>query len=159
MKLFLYLFISLGLFACGSSSDDNNTVDGAAVMEEVPESNVISKTQFFGQEGNLYKPKGDPLASGAGNMVVLLSSKFTTQFDSCEIKKKSGETAQLTCLNSVPWTQTPFSCFSNGNRQTWRANFKCSDVAEIKVVCQDSMQEVTFTLENEAARTNVCGRY
>lgn len=115
-------------------------------------------TETFGVDGNLYKPVSDETASGGGNMVVLLSSKFTTQFNTCKIRNSAGEIVDLFCLNSVPWTQIPFSCFSNGNRQTWRANFKCSSVGEVRVSCQDSVQTVEFVAPG-GATGNVCTRF
>ncbi|MCO6431967.1 MAG: hypothetical protein J5J00_14000 [Deltaproteobacteria bacterium] len=120
--------------------------------------NPIVSTQFFGESGNLYKPASDETSSGQGNLVVLLSSQFTTQFDSCEMRKANGEIAQLICINDQPWTHVPFSCFSNGGRQTWRANFRCNEAAEVRVVCRDLNQEVTFTVP-DAALGHVCTRF
>ena len=160
--------LSLTLLAVGGcqrverSSGSEEVVTDVSIPEDFsvfePPSNPIVSTQFFGRDGNLYKPVSDPDASGGGNMVVLLSSQFTEQFDSCEIPVRSGRKAQLTCINDQPWTQIPFSCFSNGNRQTWRASFGCSEVAEITVTCYQFNQEVVFTLPDES-KFRVCTRF
>ncbi|MEZ4753511.1 MAG: hypothetical protein R3A13_04270 [Bdellovibrionota bacterium] len=165
------IFSILALSACGNgttrnvdlsgngSSGENNSSE-EIVDETIPEisDNPVVETQFFGSNGNLWKPSGDAHASGAGNLAILLSSSFRDQFDSCKLKKTSGETVDLLCLNTVPWTQIPYSCFSNGNRQTWRANFKCNEAAEVKVTCYEDKQEVVFTVP-EAQRGAVCSRF
>lgn len=152
--LMLLLIIPL-LSGCGDSSDN----DTAAPEETIqPESSIAKSTQIFGQTGNLWKPSGDGHGGSPGNLVILLSSQFTTQFDNCEVKTKDGQTAQLLCINDQAWTQIPYSCFTNGNRQTWRANFKCSNAAEVTVVCRDTTQEVTFTVD-AARRNQVCSRH
>ena len=178
MKKFIIL-LSFVIMACGGSSkgSDNNssttetstaststadttstTTETTATEEVEISNNPIVTTQFFGEGGNLYKPSSDPHGAGQGNMVVLLDASFTEEFDSCEIKLNTGETRQLTCINDQPWTQIPFSCFSNGNRQTWRADFKCGSVAEVKVTCREEKQEVIFTVP-EAQRGNICTRF
>lgn len=129
-----------------------------AVDEAPVEENPITDIQFFGQNGNLYKPRGDDHGAGGGNLVVLLSSQYTVEFERCEIRLRSGQVAQLRCINDQPWTQIPYSCFSNGNRQTWRADFKCSDVAEVSVTCREEKQEIVFTVP-ERQRGQVCSRF
>ena len=125
----------------------------------IPEiENPIVVTEFFGQEGNLYKPTSDDHGAGQGNLVFLASAKFARQFESCSIKKSDGSTAALLCINDQPWTQIPFSCFSNGNRQTWRASFGCAEAGEVKVTCKDLNQEVVFTVPEEQ-RGFVCNRF
>ena len=115
-------------------------------------------TDFFGSDGNLYKPVADEDSVGSGNLVILLSSSYTEQFDSCTIQTITGETAELFCLDDAPFTQIPFSCFSNGDRQTWRANFTCDQVATIDVICRSSTQEVRFTVP-ETQMAQVCTRF
>ena len=141
----------------GSSGGDGDSVSEEMTTEEV--ANPIARTtEFFGAEGNLYKPRSDITGAGAGNLVVLFSSKFTQEFNSCETTLNTGEVAQLICINTEEWTQVPFSCFSNGNRQTWRANFKCEAMAEVKVTCFDDNQEIDFTVP-EAQRGQICSRF
>lgn len=141
--LFLTLLSVCLLNACSHGGGGDDTGDGPAAG--IPEiGNPIVQTQIFGENGNLYKPRSAEDSAGTGNLVVLLSPQFTTQFDSCEIRKSNGEIGQLICINDQPWTHVPFSCFSNGNRQTWRANFRCDEVAEVKVTCRDFQQEVIF---------------
>jgi len=145
--------IFVALLGCGGSSSDD-----AAIEEALTSLNLVASEQTFGQNGNLWKPSGDDHGAGGGNLVVLLSSQFTTQFDSCDVRLNTGEVAPLVCINNQPWTHTPYSCFSNGNRQTWRANFKCSSAAEVKVVCRDIQQEVIFTVD-ESIRNQICSRH
>lgn len=161
-KLLSSWILALGLFlvalpGCGDGSNDGT--DDEVNEEFIEEEGAITRlNETFGVDGNLYKPVGDDHGAGAGNLVVLLSPKFSTQFDSCEIPVRSGGMATLTCINDQPWTHIPYSCFANGDRQHWRANFKCSDVAEIKVVCRSADMEVTFTAP-EGQRGSICTRF
>lgn len=141
LNLFL-LATTLILSSCGSSGSGDGADSGE--IPDVELSNPIVVRETFGEDGNLWKPASDGHSSGAGNLVVLLSAKFTKQFESCSIKKNTGETEQLICINDQPWSHVPFSCFSNGGRQTWRANFKCWEAGEVKVTCKDTNQEVVF---------------
>lgn len=154
------LLVSLLIFvaSCGGGSGGSTPEENTSAEDLSLTENPIVKTQFFGSEGNLWKARADETASGSGLLVVLLSAQFTQKFDSCEVKLASGETAQLFCNDRVEWTQIPFSCFSNGNRQTWRASFSCDKVAEVKVTCRSLNQEVIFTVPEEQ-RANVCWRF
>ncbi len=161
------LSLLITLLACDDSNDysSEEVEDIAAVSSEsasggadVVVENPIVSTQFFGQNGNLWKPAGDDHGAGAGNLVVLLSAEFTEEFDSCEVVHASGEVRQLICINDQPWTHTPFSCFSNGDRQTWRADFKCSEAAEVKVTCREEKQEIVFTVPDQV-KHQVCSRF
>lgn len=152
----ILVIIAIISISCGGGSSDSGETDTVSVP--LFESNPIVRTQFFGVDGNLYKPESDLHGSGGGNLVVLIGAQFAEQFDSCEIPLADGSIAPLACLNSESWTEVPFSCFSNGNRQTWRANFRCSSVAEVKVTCRSFNQEVVFTVPEEL-RGNVCTRY
>jgi len=145
------LFLCFTLFACGGGSSG-----GDALTDAVDTASVIE--QAFGTEGNIWKPEADAISSGAGNLVVLFSSKFTNEFSSCELMLNDGSTAQLICINNQPWTQTPFSCFSNGGRQTWRANFKCDAAGSVEVLCKDTDVDYIFTVP-AAARAQVCSRF
>jgi len=162
MRYLTILFLFLSLIACGSSSDEEEIIDaitGEEMSEETMETNPIAmSTQFFGQNGNLWKPEADPTSAGAGLLVILLSASFTEQFDSCEITNNAGETVPLVCINDQPFTQIPFSCFSNGNRQTWRAPIPCEQVGAVRAICRSFNQEVTFTVP-EAQRGQVCSRF
>lgn len=135
---------SLMFASCGSSGGGGEEESTEAVVLE----ETITKAfeEYFGVEGNLWKPRSDDHSSSPGNLVVLLSSKYTTRFDTCEIPLNDGTTAQLLCIDTESWTHTPYSCFSNGGRQTWRASFGCSKAARIEVVCRDSDKEVVFTV-------------
>lgn len=185
MKRLFVFFFALSLTACGGSSgsgesegvegfsdelaeevDEGEQVEqppvAEAPLEEPPASNPIVSTQIFGQNGNLWKPAGDDHGSSPGSLVVLLSGQFTEQFDSCEVRDTSGNVRQLTCLNTVPWTHRPYSCFSNpdasGWRQTWRSDIRCGQAAEVRVVCRSFNQEVEFVAP-DGARGAVCQRF
>ncbi|WKZ57091.1 MAG: hypothetical protein QY326_00070 [Bdellovibrionota bacterium] len=151
--------IVFGFAGCGSSGGDDSDDGAAGGNEQLPESNPIAqRSETFGVDGNLWKPAGDDHGAGAGNLVVLLSSRYTKRFDTCELQRTNGQIAQLTCIDNVPWTHTPYSCFANGDRQHWRADFKCSEAAEVKVTCRDANQEVTFTVD-ASQRGSVCNRF
>lgn len=156
MKKLVILFIAFLISACSSATEEE---EGKNNPNNPPNTdNPIAKsTETFGVDGNLWKPKGDPHGSSAGNLVVLLSSKFRREFSSCEVPLKSGGMGKLVCPKTA-FSDIPYSCFTNGNRQTWRANFKCSDAAQVKVVCRDPNQEVTFTVP-EGQRGWVCNRF
>lgn len=156
---------------CSGSGDDVNVLgdpDGNGSAEEGPsdvtdaideesgESNVIEDT--FGVDGNLYKPESDEASSGNGNLVILLGQKYTQQMETCSIPLRDGSTGVLICIDDQPWTQTPFSCFSNMNRQTWRAAFRCEEVGEIVVTCFIGEQEYRFTPPGGQVG-NICTRF
>lgn len=147
--------VSISLMACGGSGGSGDST-GPVLESATP--NPIVRTQLFGDGGNLYKPVSDDHGSGGGNLVVLFDRQFTEAFDSCEIPLADGTVAPLICIDNQPWTQKPYSCFSNGERQTWRANFRCGAVGEIKVTCRSLTQEVIFTVP-EAVRGHVCTRF
>lgn len=160
------LFVLLLLAGCGSSSDDStgdtelasdSDVAGEAALDAPVVEEPAPERHYFGQNGNLWKPSGDDHGAGGGNLVVLFSSQFSEQFDSCEVATVSGEVAQLRCINDQPWTQIPYSCFSNGNRQTWRANFKCSHAADVFVTCYRDGRPTEFAAPDQW-RNNVCSR-
>ncbi|MCB0317445.1 MAG: hypothetical protein KDD56_01725, partial [Bdellovibrionales bacterium] len=100
IKLFNYfLLICLSMFAaCGGGGGNGTatettaevTVDEMLEAEAVVVENEVVERQFFGQNGNLWKPSGDDHGAGAGNLVVLLSSQFKEQFDSCEVVDRDG---------------------------------------------------------------------
>lgn len=182
-RILTSILLTLGIFSLSACSSDDvsldslvqetnsriiaanqNTVSQASSIGTNAESSqasvsnpLVSSTQFFGRNGNIYKPVSDTDASGDGNLVVLFSSSFTRQFESCNIVMADGSTRGLTCINDQPWTQIPFSCFSNGNRQTWRADFRCSAVGAVLVRCLDFNQEITFTVP-DGQQGNVCSR-
>ncbi len=142
-----------------SSTSSETTVSNNTTTSSDDGANpLVRSTQFFGQNGNVYKPVSDETASGGGNMVVLFSAAFTRQFESCSVLMGDGSSRALTCIDDQPWTQIPFSCFSNGNRQTWRADFRCGSVGAVVVTCVDFNQEITFTVP-EGQQGNVCTRF
>ena len=140
--------------SCGGGSGGDDDPEQQAIEETI----VRAIEEIFGTEGHLWKPRADDISSGAGNLVVLLGTEFTTRFDTCKVPLNDGTMADLVCIDDQPWTQTPFSCFSNGNRQTWRANFTCDQAARVEVVCQDSEKQVVFTV-GDGALGAVCSRF
>lgn len=176
----LFAFTSLTV-GCGSSGSDDffdefpndqnppaaNPESGEAPPAADPIADPVATptpastevvTEIFGRDGNLYKPFSDDHGAGGGNLVVLMSSRYTKRFETCEIPLKDGTTAQLTCIDNQPWTHTPYSCFANGDRQHWRASFRCSSVAQIRVRCRLAGKTYIFTVD-EGSRGNVCTRY
>lgn len=156
MRLLLSLLLLLTLMACGGSNDDS--VDEATATTSSSSSLSSVETHYFGQNGNLWKPAGDEHGGSPGNLVVLFSAQFNNQFDSCQVTLVDGSTAQLICINDQPWTQVPYSCFTNGDRQTWRATFGCSHVAEVKVICHIGTAEYIFTVP-DTYLGSVCSRF
>ncbi|MCB0328384.1 MAG: hypothetical protein KDD70_01940 [Bdellovibrionales bacterium] len=155
-KIVCGLLLFTALASCGGGGGGGSSDDSANAL---PEEDLRQQfVEYFGTEGNIWKPSSDPISSGAGNLVVLLSPKYTTRFDTCELTLIDGSTAQLLCIDFEEWTQIPFSCFSNGGRQTWRANFGCDDAALVEVTCRDATQEVVFTVDGPAVSA-VCSRF
>lgn len=152
----LLTLASLVFISCGGGGGGGD--EPIAELSETDLNPVAVSTEYFGSDGNLYKPVADAISSGAGNLVVLFSAKYSKQFERCETRLKDGSIAQLTCINNQPWTHIPYSCFANGNRQTWRANFTCWDVAEVSVTCYDFNQEITFTVPDEQ-KSQICSRF
>ncbi len=153
-QILAIVLMSTSIWACSGSDDDLITAEPEGVIPDP----IERSTDRFGERGNLWKPRADEHSPAPGNLVVLLSAEYSAQFDSCEVTLRNGMVAQLICINDQPWTQTPFSCFSNGNRQTWRGMFKCSEVADVKVTCRSSAREVVFSVP-DPNRSQVCSRF
>ena len=153
MKKITYILIAILSINCGGGGGGDNSTE---VDLSLNTRMVVEQT--FGTEGNLWKPKSDGHSSGAGNLVVLFSSKFTSEFNSCEVRLNDGSTSQLICINNQSWTHVPFSCFSNGGRQTWRANFTCGKASGVEVLCKTDELDYVFTVP-PAARAAVCSRF
>lgn len=97
-------------------------------------------TEVFGENGNLWKAVSD---TRGGNLVLLFDSKFCQEFDRCRVFRTNGELEDLTCTKDQ-FTQTPFSCFTNPDRQTWRADFKCQSAREVYALCTGAGVQVEF---------------
>lgn len=137
----------------------DNAVDDIDGSSEPACPNPILESQTIGSNGNLYKPVaegGGPAYSG--NPVFLASSIFTTRFDTCSIKDKSGKEINLTCIDNQPWTGIPYSCFANGNRQHWRFPINCKNVGKVQVTCRDRCQEVKFSV-SKSDKDKTCERF
>ena len=159
MTRYLLIFaFALVLGSCGSSSDssDEEAATEAPATESTEGREVIEDT--FGVGGNLYKPRSDVISSGAGNVVVLFDRSYSEQMEGCSIPLKDGTSGALFCINNEAFTQVPFSCFSNGGRQTWRGNFKCEDVGEVVVMCRRGDKRFRFSAPG-GQTGNVCTRF
>lgn len=153
---YLPVILCLLLASCGGSGSSDSEETSGDELEIQPTPAVT--TYLFGQDGNLWKPESDPAGAGGGNLVVLFNAQITVQYDNCEVRRTSGEIAQLTCIDDQPWTNPPYSCFNNGGRQTWHASFRCEDAAEVLVTCHKGIDTVIFTVP-EAQRGQVCSRF
>lgn len=152
MIKFLFLISCLiNLISCGGSGGD----DGDSSNSRSP---VRVASEDFGVDGNLWKPSGDSHGSSPGSVVVIISSRYTKQFDYCEVYLRDGTTLPLTCINNVSWTHIPYSCFANGNRQHWRSFTSCHDFAEVKATCYLDNQEYLFKAPAGQAGS-VCTRF
>lgn len=169
MRLFSLLVLSLSLIACGSSDDNSDTSDALSAGTSLEEGGtadpaLVGKTitDYFGQDGNLWKPAGDDHGAGPGNLVVLAGGKYSTAFDSCTVKKTDGTTVPLTCIDNAPWTHIPFSCFGNpingADRQHWRADFRCGSAAAVEVICHLGLDTYIFLAPNGRVG-EVCTRF
>lgn len=171
MRVLSLLVLSLALVACsddsGSDSIDAGSEDLVLNDPAPPASDdpaLVGKTitDYFGQDGNLWKPAGDDHGAGPGNLVILAGAKYSTQFESCSLKKTDGTTAPLTCINNAPWTHIPYSCFGNplggGDRQHWRADFRCGSAAAVEVICSLGLDTYVF-IAPDGRLGEVCTRF
>ena len=150
----ILLALLLLISACGGGSGD----DGSNEEIVIDDPQVTTTIHAFGLDNNLWKPSADSEGSTPGNVVILINPAFTERFDSCEVPLHGGEVRQVTCVDYVEWTHIPYSCFGNGGRQTWRTDFKCHEVLEVKVTCYLRDQIHIFTVPDEV-RYNVCSRF
>lgn len=119
------------------------------VVEPIDEINnePIPTTYYesFNDGGNLWKPMSDT----EGTVVVLLDAKHSEPFDECRI-----DGTKLDCRkwsdSAKKWLPT---CFTNGNRQTFRHNKTCDLVTEKVVTCKLGRDTYIFT-----GATGVCER-
>ena len=101
-----------------------------------------------GNYGNLWKPVSDT----TGNLVVVFHNRYKKKFsEGCFIDRKDGGREELFC-NEI------YKCFGNPDRLTMRSTIKCNQAKEVKVVCYEANQTVTFTVD-EALRGQVCRRH
>lgn len=166
MRLFALLVVSLFTMACGSSGGNSGTTEtpSADVADPISDPVVEGKTfvDYFGRDGNLWKPAGDDHGAGPGNLVILAGGKYSEQFDTCSVKKTDGTTVPLTCINNVPWTHIPYSCFGNPiggkDRQHWRADFRCGSAAAVEVICHLGLDTYVFQAP-DGRLGEVCTRF
>lgn len=157
-SIFLILGV-LALSSCGGSSGGGSDTSNVAAQVQSVETQAIKTTkQFFGENGNLWKPAAEEKSSTAGLLVVLLGPEHTGRFDSCEIERTNGEFEQLDCNDRVPWSHEPYSCVANGGREHWRATFRCDQSAQVRIVCSNFSEEVTFEARGPAILA-VCDRH
>ena len=153
-KYGVLLVICLSILGCGEIDE----IPEIPVINEKPDEKPETKSNPLCNEvedfenGTLYKPVADGGGSTySGNPVFLISNKFERQFARCEVELKDGRLEALDCVDNVPWTQTPFSCFSNGNRQTWRLKLPASRIKnKAKITCYEKNQACTWQLGGSA---------
>lgn len=116
---------------------------------------IVTNPQYFedGAGGNLWKPVSDT----TGNLVLVFSSKFKVPFSGgCLVEKRDGKFEKLYCGGA-------FACYGNpdsgGDRLHMRSNIKCAEAKEVKVVCTDVKQVLTFTVKKSADLSKVCQRF
>jgi hypothetical protein len=177
-KLFFLLALSLVLVACDDAEEFIDDLEGtptpsstasvsptasprptgsatprptASATPNPGNSNpVASGPQNFidGANGNLWKP----VSENNGNVVVLFEPKWTRLFsEGCYLTLKNGSRERLFCGGVL-------DCFTNPNRMTLRSNVRCSEVSEVRVVCEEAKQTVTFTVP-QSLRGQVCTRH
>jgi hypothetical protein len=135
----IFSIILIGLVACTDSDDNQEEV---IVPDIEIDLGPVEKTEFFtdGPNGNLWKP----VSENNGNIVVLFNPSYRKVFEGgCSLELRDGTFSQMFCGFGG------LNCFTNPNRLTMRSNVKCSNVKEVKVVCQDIDQIVTFTVPDD----------
>ncbi len=144
----LFLLLLSSVISC-TDSDENNESSSDEVIEL--EDTLIEKTELFtdGPNGNLWKP----VSENNGNVVVLFNPSYRKVFDGgCTLELNDGTFSPMYCGFGG------LDCFTNPNRLTMRSNVKCSNVKEVKVVCQDLDQIVTFTVTPDKLN-QICTRH
>lgn len=157
MKIVNTALIALSLIvlsSCGGGGGGGGTEE--TTTPTTPQRTQV--TQFFGQNGNLWKPEAEPKSSTAGLLVVLLGPEHTDRFDNCRVEKIDGSVEDLDCNDRVEWSHIPFSCVANGGREHWRALFKCEEAAVARVICTNATEEYTFEAAG-AGLGAVCARH
>ena len=148
VTLFALLSACFFLSSCGSSGGGDG--ESREAEEEVSENPIAMREENFldGPLGNLWKP----VSENNENLVVLFNNSYRTLFSrGCSVELLDGTRAPLFCGGGL-------ECFTNPDRLTLRSNVKCSKVKEVKVVCEEEMQTVTFTVD-PSLRARVCDRF
>lgn len=118
--------------------------------EPQPENPIVTVAENFrdGANKNLWKPVSDT----SGNLVVVFDPKFKKEFsEGCTVERTDGKQEKLFCGGV-------YKCFGNPDRLTLRSTIKCNKAKEVKVVCREAKQTVTFTVEPKY-RSKVCDRH
>ena len=103
-----------------------------------------------GNYGNLWKPVSDT----TGNLVVVFDRKYRKKFsEGCFVERTDGKREEMFCDDN-----SFYKCFGNPDRLTMRTKIKCNQAKEVKVVCYEAQQSVTFTVD-ERIRHQVCVRH
>ncbi len=156
MKIVKSALIALTFIALSHCGGGGGGRTGEVITTD--SSQLTQVTQYFGQNGNLWKPEAEPKSSTAGLLVVLLGPEHTGRFDDCRVEKVDGTVEFLDCNDRVEWSHIPYSCVANGGREHWRATFKCEEAAVARAICRNQSEEFTF----EAAGVglgSVCSRH
>lgn len=167
LSVYLFLLTSFVIIGCNIDDivDDINsdteespsasaTVTPSPISTPIVENPVATGVENFkdGAGKNLWKPVSDT----TGNLVVVLHAKYKKEFSGgCFVERKDGKQEKLFCGGV-------YKCFGNpdsiGERLHMRSNIKCNQAKEVKVVCREAKQEVTFTVD-EKLRSQVCVRH
>lgn len=110
---------------------------------------------FFGFSGSRYYPVSRLEGAGKGNVLVALGSEFERPFESCSMPLADGTTAPLVCTQAVNNSTNSAPCVDDRGVQIWRASFRCSSVAELKVTCKRDDREVMITVR-QGLEDQVC---
>jgi hypothetical protein len=144
------LVAALCLQGCSDSdsNDDNGNPNPGPSASATP---VTDRTENFadGPGGNLWKP----VSENNGNVVVLFRNVFRQVFPGgCYLELADGTRAPMYCGSGG------LDCFTNPDRLTMRSNVKCSAVKEVKVVCEEELGRVIFTVD-PSIRNQICSRH
>jgi hypothetical protein len=158
LKIIVIGLIMLGI-GCGIGDGNGNpdpeptpSINPTPQPSLTPENPLVGTTQYFGENGNLWKPVSDT----TGNMVIVLDPKWVKLFTyGCKVKLKNGKKDTLFCNEQ-------FKCYGNPyqgkDRMHLRGNFKCSEYDKIEVFCEEEKQTVLFSVKPKDLN-KVCNRF
>lgn len=164
---FFILVIALGLELSGCRVEEieiiNPTPEPSLIPSPLPspslkpENPIATGIEYFNDGnkiGNIWKPVSDT----SGNLVIVFNAKWKVNFSGgCFIERTDGKKEKLFCDDNGF-----YKCFGNpdknGPRLHLRSKIKCSQAKEVKVLCYEDKQTVTFTVIPEKLK-DVCVRH
>ena len=153
-RFFLLPFVSALLMFGSEQAANDIPQDRALKFPPAPLEREIEK-HFFGLTGSRYYPVSRLEGAGKGNVLVALGTEFETPFESCSMPLADGTTAPLVCAQAVNHSTNSTPCVDDRGIQIWRASFRCSSVAELKVTCKRNDREIVFTV-HDGLEDKVC---